>query len=196
MSGARGSPARGAFACPASARWLPWALLVAMVVAAAILAARVDPGGRLPNSAAMKALLVAVAAVLGTRIALSFAELRLTVLVRERDLLLELRGRMASLTWDDIERLDWDPPFRYYSRWIPALVLVDRLDRRIRVPAVIADGERLLSDLLAAAGRPDLADWATAQRLAARLARSRWFTAAGYAVAAGAVIVAAIAPLR
>ena len=196
MSADFGAARGGAYACPASTRRVSWVLAAALVAAAAILAARMDPAGRLPNSAVMKGLLVAAAAVLGARIALSLAELRLTVRVRERDVLLELRGRMASLAWEDILRLDWDPPYRLYSRWSPALVLVDRRGRRFRIPALVRGGERLVADLLEAAGRSDLSDWAAAQSLAARMARSRGWAVAGYVAAACVVAAAAAAPLR
>jgi hypothetical protein len=196
MSSNLGAARGEVHACPASARRLSWVLAAALVAAAAILAARMDPAGRVRSSALMKGLLVAAAAVLGARIALSLAELRLTVRVRERDVLLELRGRMASLAWEDILRLDWDPPFRHYARWSPALVLVDRRGRRFRIPALVTGGKRLVADLLEAAGRSDLAEWAAAQSLAARMARSRWWAVAGYVVAACTVAAAALAPLR
>ncbi len=196
MSSNSGVARAGAYACPAAARRLSWVLAAALVAASAILAARIDPAGRLPNSAVMKGLLVAAAAVLGARIALSLSELRLTARVRERDVLLELRGRMAALAWEDIERVDWDPPFRHYSRWSPALVLVDRRGRRFRIPALVTGGDRLVADLLEAAGRSDLSNQAAAQSLAKRMARSRRWTAAAYAAAACAMVAAAVAPLR
>jgi hypothetical protein len=184
------------FLCSALARRLPLILVAAMVAAAAILAARIDPAGRVPNSGVMKGLLVAAAAVLGVRIFLSLSELRLSARLRGGDLLLELRGRMASLSWDDILRLDWDPAFRHYGRWPPALVLIDRRAQRFRLPALIAGGDRLVADLLARSGRADLAAWAGAHRIEARMARARWWTAAGYVAAACVVAVAALAPLR
>jgi hypothetical protein len=196
MSAAGEPVAEATFLCSASARRLPWVLAAAMVVAAAILAARIDPADRVPNSAVMRGLLVASAAVLGLRISLSLAELRLTVRVRGKDLLFELRGRMASLAWGDILRADWDPPFSHYGRWPPALVLLDRRAQRFRIPALIAGGDRLVADLVARSGRSDLADWADAHRLAGRMVRARWWTAAGYVAAACVVAAAAAAPLR
>jgi len=167
-----------------------------MVAASLILAARIDPTGRVPNSGVMKGLLVAAALVLGVRIGLSLKELFLMARVRERDLLLELKGRMASLAWDDVLRLDWDPLFRHYGCWPPALVLVHRRGQRFRVPALIAGGDRFVADLLARSGRSDLASWAGAHRLEARMARAKWWVAVGYAAAACIVAVAATAPLK
>ncbi|MBZ5640414.1 MAG: hypothetical protein LAO51_16860 [Acidobacteriia bacterium] len=197
MTSAQGEPApETTFRSSRSARWLPFALASAMVVAALILAARIDAAGRVPNSAVMKTLLVASAAVLGVRIALSLRELRLRVRVRSKDLLLELGGRTAALAWEDILRVDWDPPFRHYGRWPPALVLFDRRAQRYRVPSLIAGGEQLVAVLLARSGRSDLADWAEAHRLDMKMARGRVWTAAGYLAAAGVLAAAAAAPLR
>jgi hypothetical protein len=191
-----GPPAEAPFSCAASARGLPWLLAAALVAAAGILAARIDPAGRIPNSAVMKGLLLAAGAVLGLRVALSLNELRLRVRLREKDVLFELRGRTVSLAWGEIARAEWEPPFSHYGTWPPALVLLDRRAQRYRIPALVAGGDRLVEELLARSGRPDLADWAEAQRLAPRMGRARWWTAAGYVAAACVVAAAALAPLR
>jgi hypothetical protein len=190
-----GSSSETAFSCSAPARQLPWVLPAALILGAGILAARIDPAGRVPNSAVMKALLVAAGAVLGLRVALSLIELRLRVRCRENDILFELRGKTASLARDEIALAEWDPPFRHYGTWPPALVLLDRRAQRYRIPALFTGGDRLVEDLVARSPRHDLADWAEAQRLGPRMGRARCWTAAGYVAAACVVAGAALAPL-
>lgn len=185
-----------AFACSPSTRRLPIVLAAAAVVAAAIAAMRVDPHGVLPNAAWVRGLLVAAGVVVGVRIVLSLAELPLRVTVRESDLLLVRRKRTFALSYEDLGALDYDPAFRHYSMWPPALVLVDRRGRRVRVPAIVEGGERLIRLLVERAGRRDLEDWAAAGGMERRMRRSRWFVPVGYLAALALVVCAALSGLR
>jgi hypothetical protein len=98
----------------------------------------------------------------------------------------------VELAIRDIEAIDYDPPFSSARRWLPAIVLIDRRDRRWRIPASIEGGAAMVEELVERSGQDRLRAWAVARRIPGRLAMSPWFTAAGYGVAAGWVVAAAI----
>ena len=102
------------------------------------------------------------------------------------------RGRYVELAFRDIEALDYDPPFSSARRWLPALVLIDRRDRRWRIPASIEDGASMMDEIVERSGHDRLRAWADARRVDRRMAMSRWFTVAGYGAAAGWVVAATI----
>ena len=186
----------GTFRCSTAARWIPVALAGAMLLGAVVLAVRIDPDRRLPGAGAMRVLLVAAAAVLGMRISLSLRELGLRLRFRSEGVLFELRGRSLTLDYGEVRHLDWDPAFRHYAKWLPALVLVDRRARRHRVPALLEEGDRFVLEFVSRSGRTDLADWVEVHRIAGRMARARSWVVVFYAAAACAVAAAAVVPLR
>lgn len=186
----------GTFRCSTAARWIPVALAGAMLLGAVVLAVRIDPDRRLPGAGAMRVLLVAAAAVLGMRISLSLRELGLRLRFRSEGVLFELRGRSLTLDYGEVRHLDWDPAFRHYAKWLPALVLVDRRARRHRVPALLEEGDRFVLEFVSRSGRTDLADWVEVHRIAGRMARARSWVVLFFAAAACAVAAAAVVPLR
>ena len=195
MTGTReatSSPPEEAFACDALARGAPLAIAVSMVAAALVAALRVDPGGLLPHVGVVRGLLVAVGAIAGLRVVLSSNEVRIRAKLQDRSLRLELSSRSLTLDYDAIRSLDWDHAFRYYSRWIPALVVVDARGERHRVPAVLRGGDRFVASLAARSGRRDLRGLAAALGLAERMRRARRLLPVAYAAAALLLLAAVL----
>jgi hypothetical protein len=98
------------------------------------------------------------------------------------------RGRFLDIPLREIEVLDYDPPFVMARQWPPALVVIDRHDRRYRVPAAIRGGRRLLDAIVERSNDDRLRAWAEARRLSRRIGLSPVFTALGYVVACGLVV--------
>ncbi len=187
--GGSGSPE--VFACAPAARHAPGVVAAAMVLAGLIAAWRIEPFGLLTGVAMVRGLFVAVGAVAGLRFLLSAREVRIRAALRDDGLLLELGARAVAIPYGAVESLDYEHAFRRYTRWTPALVVVDVRGQRHRIPACIEDGERLVRGLVERASRRDLGIWADALGLPARMRRARRLAAAAY-LCAVAIVVAAI----
>ena len=174
-----------------AARWLPRTLGAAILVASTLWALRADPriDPLAPYVARFVVLVGALAAFVVVR---AGAEVRHEVSLDDTGIRIGSGGRMRSLEWPDVERLDWIAPFTSGRRWIPAAALVDRFGAAWRLPALIADGDGLIRELLRRSGRSDLAAWAEVYRLERRMRRHGSRSAIGYATAAAFVLAALV----
>jgi hypothetical protein len=141
-------------------------------------------------SGMVKGVLVVAAAAAALWLVRAGSEARMEVILESDRLRLGAGRRHVELPIREIEALDYDPPLASSSRWLPAVVLIDRRDRRWRIPAAIGDGTALIEKVIERSGEESLKAWAEARRIAARMTASRWTTVTGYLVA-GALIVAA-----
>jgi len=176
--------------CGVAARWMPRVLGGALLAAAAIVNLTLEPYAAV--SGMVKGVLVVAAAAAALWLVRAGSEARMEVAVEADKIRLGARGRYVELAIRDIEAIDYDPPFSSARRWLPAIVLIDRRDRRWRIPASIEGGAAMVEELVEHSGQDRLRAWADARRIPGRLAMSPWFTAAGYGVAAGWVVAAAI----
>jgi hypothetical protein len=169
---------------------MPRTLGGAVLAAAAIVNLSLEPN--VAFSGMVKGVLVVAAAAAALWLVRAGSEARMEVVVDSDRLRLGARGRYVELPISDIEALDYDPPFSTTRRWLPAVVLIDRRDRRWRIPASIGDGAELLDALIERSGEDRLRAWADARHIGSRIAASRWFTAGGYVVAIGLIAAAAV----
>lgn len=176
--------------CGVAARWMPRVLGGSLLAAAAIVNGHLEPSAAL--SGMVRGVLVVAAAAGALWIVRAGSEARMEIAVEKDRLRLGARGRYVELALRDLEAVDYDPPFSSARRWLPALVLIDRRDCRWRIPASIEDGASMLNEIVERSGQDRLRAWADARRVDRRMARSRGFTVAGYGVAAGWVVAAAI----
>jgi len=176
--------------CGIAARWMPRVLGGAVLAAGAIVNWSLEPYAVF--SGMVKGALVVAAAAAALWLVRAGSEARMEIAVEEDRIRLGARGRYVELAIHDIEALDYDPPFSSARRWLPAIVLVDRRDRRWRIPASVEGGAAMLGEIVERSGQDRLRAWADARRLARRMAMSRWFTASGYVAAAGLVVAATI----
>jgi hypothetical protein len=169
---------------------MPRVLGGAVLAAAAIVHLSLEPHAVF--SGTVKGVLVVAAAAGALWLVRAGSEARMEVAVEADRIKLGGRGRYVELAIREIEALDYDPPFSSTRRWLPALVLIDRRDRRWRIPASIEGGEAMVGEIVERSGQDRLRAWADARRIVPRMAASRWFTAAGYAAAVGLVVAAAV----
>ena len=174
--------------CSIPARWLPRALAVSLLASAALAILALDPGA--PFSATVKGLVMAAAALGALWLVRAGSEVRMEVSVGARTISFGSGRRFVELPLEEVEALDFDPVFSSGRLWLPAAVLVDRKERRWRIPAFIRQGPQLLEKILVACGRDDLRSWAEARRIGPRMARSRALVTVGY-LAAGLLLVRA-----
>jgi hypothetical protein len=103
---------------------------------------------------------------------------------------LRIGKHKRELPYEQIVSLTYETPFVRPREWLPALVLVDRFGKRWRVPALLAEGERFVSELTTAAGRDDLRSFASAHDLPARMAATRMRLVWGYSFALAMIVAA------
>lgn len=176
--------------CGVAARWMPRVLGGGLLAAAAIVNGNLDPSAAL--SGMVKGVLVVAAAAAALWLVRAGSEARMEIAVEKDRIRLGASGRYVELALGDIEAVDYDPPFSSARRWLPAIVLIDCRDRRWRIPASIEDGASMVDEIVERSGQDRLRAWADARRVDRRMARSRWFTVAGYGAAAGWVVAATI----
>lgn len=183
------------FRCSAAARWLPWALAVAIAFACIMAAVRADPAGVLPRMRLVRGIIVAFGVFAGLRLVVSTRDVGIRVRVREQDLVMERGRRSRLIRYDEILDLDFEAPLRHYRRWLPGLVILDKSRRANSIPALLSHGDVFVRSLLARSGRRDLEGIALVLGLEARMGRARLYVAAGFAAAAilvaGAIVAAA-----
>jgi len=179
------------YRCGTAAAWLPRVAGGALLAAAVLIVLSVDPDGSAPYSGMVKGAVLTAAAGGALLFVRRGSEVRFKIGVGPAALRISAGKVSFDLAWEEIETIDYDPPFGTSVGWLPALVLVDEKGRRWRIPAVIDDGPALLASVLERSPRPELRTWADARSLAGRLARARLFVVGGY-VAAGAIVAAAL----
>lgn len=186
------SDASRTWRCGVAARWLPRALGGAALALGTAVALSIAPEAAGPFARRARLALALAGAGVALWLVRKGAEVRRSVRLEGHGVVLEQPGASAELAFADIENLRYEPPFAASrAAWLPALVLVDGQGRRWRIPALVERGEELVERLVEAAGRADLAAWATALELGRRMARVRLRLAVGYAISAACVVAAA-----
>jgi hypothetical protein len=161
----------------------------AVLAAAAIVNLGLERSAVLPG--AVRGLLILVAAGAALWLVRAGSEARMEVEVRADRLELGTRGRRVELSIDEIEAIDFDPAFSSRRRWLPAVVLVDRRERRWRIPASVERGGALIDAIVERSGQDRLRAWSDARRIPSRMVASRWLTGSGYVIAVALVAAAA-----
>jgi hypothetical protein len=153
------------------------AVLVATLLGALRVDARANP--MLPH---VQRLVIVAGAFVALVIVRRGSEVRREFRLVDGGLEVSVGSRHARLQLEDVDRLYYAAPFAGSTSWIPATVLIDREGRSWRIPALLQQGDRLLRELLAAAGRNDLDAWADAYRVLPRMGRATLYVRSGYAV--------------
>lgn len=178
------------YRCSAAGVWLPRTLAAATLVAAMLISTRID-SGVIGSAGYARGAIVALAGFLGLIIIRTGAwagaiyrihDDRLEVCFSAKD--------RRELPFEQINSLTYDVSFARRRQWLPAMILVDRFGVAWRVPSLLDRGDQFVRDLLELCGRDDLASFASAHRLEARMAGHRKRILFGYAVA-GVIVVAA-----
>ena len=170
--------------CPAVVRWLPRVLGGALLAAAMIVITSLGPS----LSGGWRVVLSVAAGVVSLWAVRAGSEVRLEAGLVGDALRMGARGRFLDIPLREIEILDYDPPFAMARKWFPALVVIDRHDRRYRVPAALSGGRRLLEEIVERSNDDRLRAFAEARRLSGRIGLSPVFTALGYVLASGFVM--------
>jgi hypothetical protein len=173
-----------AFACGVAARWMPRVLAGAVLASAFLATQRMDLEGVHSLSRAMRILVVMAGALLALAITRGGAEVRGIFSLGPDALTLAWGKRRMEVRYRDLAALEYDPPLSRRPFWLPAAALVDRNERRYRIPALVWGGERLIDELVRRSERPELAAWNEVRRIAPRMARPGLWTYAGYVLAA------------
>jgi hypothetical protein len=95
-----------------------------------------------------------------------------------------------ELPYEQIVSMIYETPFVKPREWLPALVLIDRFGKRWRVPSLLADGARFVTDLTEAAARDDLRSFASAHDLRDKMAATRGRLMWGYSLALALIFAA------
>jgi len=164
----------------------------AVLIAAMLVALRLETPARVPTAEMFRRGLVMAAALVALWIVRRGGEMRRTVEVGERGLSFAGGAQPVELRYDEIETLRYVAPFGASRDWLPALALHDRAGRVFRVPAFVERGERLVERILECADRDDLRAWADAQKLGPRMGATRRRLVAGYALCGSVVVAAAV----
>ncbi len=181
------------YRCNLAARWLP------RVLAAAILIGALVAGYRLADTAMgarFRFVLVGSAALIALFVVRAGAEVRLAIRPQAEGLAFRLGRARSLLRYDRIDSLRFEGPFASGLRWIPTVVLISNRGDSWRIPALIADGEGLIDDLIRLSGREDLASWVDALGLKQRFRRVRSTLLAGYGAAAAIAAAGIVFYLR
>ena len=184
------------YASPAAARWLPRVLAAAVLSAALVTAYDVDPKGVVWGSTAFRGLLAVLGAALAIWIVRRGGETRVRVRLGPVAMTFVHGPHERSVAYEDIVELVYAPPFGRSRSWLPATDVVDRHGAVWRIPALLQAGDRLIVELVERAGRTDLASWAEARGLEARMGQTSRLLALGYGAAGSILGVATAFALR
>ncbi len=135
-----------------------------------------------------RTLVVVVGAALALGIVRSGGMVRAEFSLASESLRLRIGRHERVLPYEQVVSMIYETPFVKPREWLPALVLIDRFGKRWRIPSLLADGERFVTDLIAAAARDDLRSLASAHDLAAKMAGTRGRILSGYAVAVALIV--------
>jgi hypothetical protein len=177
------------YRCATAARWLPRALAGSVLAATVLAAFRFDPYEVLSVTRFLRAGLSLLGAILALWVVKKGAEVRTVFVLAGEEMVVRHGSRSYGLRLEEIERLDFEPPFAVTRTWLPALIVHDRFGQPWRVSALIENGSRFVEDLLRRVGRSDLETWAATLHLESKMARAGLRVAVGYATAA--IILAA-----
>jgi hypothetical protein len=169
------------YRCGPGARWLPRVAGGALLAAAMIVGLRMPSG---PPAGAVRLLVIAAGALGGLWLVRAGSEVRLEVELGEHAMRFVARGRFVELRFDDVEGMDFDPAFGSRRAWPPAFVLIDRHERRWRIPAFLVECPVLVREIVSRSPDERVRAWAEARRVESRTRRSRWLVPAGYLAAA------------
>jgi len=183
------------YRCAPAARWLPRILAASVFVGATILSTRIYAGVAGSGWSHSRTLVVLFGAAFALGIVRSGGMVHAKFSLSADALRLGVGKHERELPFEQIVSMTYESPFVKPREWLPALVLVDRFDKRWRVPALLMDGERFVEDLTNAADRDDLRSFVTAHNLCARMERLRWRLVCGYTVALVLIVVPAVLSL-
>jgi len=184
--------AEASYRCSKAGVWLPRVLAAATLIAAVLISMRIDDSV-IGNASYARGALAAAGGFLGLVIIRTGAWAG--AIYRLRDDALEIcfsAKDRRELPFEQINSLTYDVPFARRRQWLPAMILVDRFGVAWRVPSILNHGDQFVRDLLAACGRDDLASFASAHRLEARMARYARRVQFGYGLALLIVIAATL----
>ncbi len=169
------------FRCGAAARWLPRALAAAVLTAVTLGALRIDPSADalLPF---VRQFIMLAGAALAVAIVRMGGEVRYTFALTRDAVIVALGASSVRIELAQLSRLDYAAPLAGSLHWLPATLVIDGGGRSWRVPALLTDGDRLITELLRRAQRNDLDTWAEAYRIVPRMARFGLRVRLGYAV--------------
>jgi hypothetical protein len=182
--------------CGPAARWLPRSLAASILVSALLAADRIAPQIGRSGWSVFGPALVLLGGLLALGIVRQGGEIRRTVTLAGDTVVFRDRSRRFELPLDRVEALSWEPSFAVRRNWIPALALIDRDGSRWRIPAFVADGGRLIAELVQRSGRNDLEAWADALQLERRMSRPGRRLLIGYVSAAAVLAVGLLFYLR
>lgn len=178
------SRARVAYGCGAAARWLPRALAGSLLAAALVATTRVDPGLVISGSRGFRAAVVVFAVIFAAWILRQGRELRLRIVLDDRELVFESGAQRSTLRLEEVEALRYDAPFGISRSWVPATVLIDRRGKEWRLPGLLDAGDRLVEQIVQRSGKQNLEAWAHALRICSRMGRGGSRVRLGYVTAA------------
>lgn len=166
---------------------MPRTLAASALVSSMILSARIYGGVAGSGWSHSRTLVILAGAACALVIVRAGGLVRAEFCLGKEALRVRVGKHQSELSYELVVSLIYETPFVRRSEWLPALVLIDRFGKRWRVPALLDDGERFVSDLTAAAGRDDLRSFASAHSLPARMAATRARLVWGYAIAAALI---------
>jgi hypothetical protein len=169
---------------------LPRTLAAAALISATILSARIDAAVVDAGWSHSRTLVILIGAACALVIVRSGGMVRAEFSLAAEALRLRIGKYKRELPYEQIVSLSYETPFVKPREWLPALVLIDRFGQRWRVPALLDDGERFVSELTAAAGRDDLRSFASAHNLSTRMAATRGRLVWGYMIALAMIVAA------
>lgn len=174
------------YTCSNATRWLPHALAAAILAAGLALVADAPQGSLRRPAGWVGGAIVAWWVLRSGRV------LRRHVRVDRDGLVVGDGASERTLELRDLATVRFEFPFEAGRQWVPLLAVVDRFERRWAIPAALVDGERFLAELVEACDREDLRTWTAARAIGPAMATAkRWTARVGYAVAVGAVGIAA-----
>ncbi len=177
------------FRCSAAARWLPRTLAAAVLVSAMILSMRIYAGVAGSGWSHSRTFVILVGAAVALMIVRAGGMVRVELSLLDEALHLRVGKYERELPYELIVSLGYDTPFVKPREWLPAMVLIDRFNKAWRIPALLVDGDRFVTQLTAAAGRDDLRSFASAHDLVRKMRATRSRLVVGYSVAAALVLV-------
>ncbi len=155
-----------------------------------ILSARIYPGVDGTGWSHARTLVVLIGAAMALMIVRAGGMVRAEFSLLAEALHVRVGKHERELPYEMIESMDYETPFVTRTEWLPAMVLTDRFGKRWRIPSLLAEGQRFVTELTEAAGRDDLRSFASAHGLHAKMAAAGGRIAVGYALAFGFVVAA------
>jgi len=177
------------FRCPPAARWLGRTLAGSALASAMLLSTRIYSGVEGSVWSGSRTLVVAVGVVLALVIVRTAGRVQGEYTLTPEALSIRMGKHLRELPYEQIVDLTYEPALVARREWVASLVLTDRFGKRWRVPALLEEGERFVSDLIRITGRDDLESYASARGLHATMARTGMRLVLGYGFSALVLLV-------